>query len=258
MIRSTLLAQLATFITRLISGPSPAPDDRPAYEGENGRPCPRHFPPEVCYAVGVVGTVSLEDGEYLRALVWHGASAHDNIRLVAEVYKNKGHHDRYVVFCAVADVLQSAGDPDRATHMLWRLLSALNIRSTVHSNWMTPLFGVYAEQDVWHVHGLTHVGPKPANAGQAMVWSRTARAYLKGGLQAAEDYSVAAEQDYDDPDLGGRYVMARLVDFEVNLTSGHLGHFGMVRDERRMEVNRRIRARREQAAADRRADEACV
>jgi hypothetical protein len=136
--------------------------------------------------------------------------------------------------------------------VLERLLSTLNIGTEYPGS--MPLFSVYATQGVTHVHGLTHVGAKPADRAQALVWRRTACAYLKGGLQRVEDYSVNAEQDYDDRDLGGRYIVARLVDFETHLTSGHLGHFGMVRDERRSEVNRRIRARREQAAADQRVD----
>lgn len=255
MFGSTLLTQLAKLITRLTSGPSPAPDDRPAYEGENGRLCPRHFPPEVCYAVGVVGTVDLDLGERLRIIV-NGPNAHRAVLALAEEFEEQGHKMRHRVTAAVADVLLFAGQ-GHAAYVLERLLAALNVGDAAHPGAMS-LFSVHGEHGVFHVHGLTHTGLKPANRAQALVWRRTARAYLKGGLQAAEDYSVAAEQDYDDPDLGGRYVMARLVDFEVNLTSGHLGHFGMVRDERRMEVNRRIRARREQAAADRRADEICV
>lgn len=254
MIRSPLLAKLATFILRLASGPSPAPDDRPAYEGENGRPCPRHFPPEVCYAVGVVNTVDLELGERLRVIV-NGPNAHREVLALAEEFEEQGHKTRHLVTVAVADVLLFAGQ-GHAAYVLERLLSALNIGTTHPGS--IPLFSVHVDQGVFHVHGLTHVGLKPASRAQALVWSHTAHAYLKGGLQAAEDYSVTAEPDYDDHNASGRHVIARLVDFEVNLTSGHLGHFGMVRDERRMEVNRRIRARREQAAADRRADEAGV
>jgi hypothetical protein len=247
----SLFNQLTTFLMSVISGPSPAPDERPPQHSDDGKLCPTYFPPEVCYALGVVNTVDLELGEYLCGLVRGGVS-HGDILEVAKIYKNKDQHGRYVVVCAVVDVLRWAGSGGYADHVLEHLLSALNI-GTTHLGSM-PLFSIYNEQGVFRVHGLTHVGAKPANRAQALVWSKTAHAYLLGGLQAAEDYLVEAEQDYDDSSAGGRHVMARLVDFETHLTSGHLGHFGMVRDERRMEVNRRIRARREQAAADQRVD----
>lgn len=248
----SLLAQLTTFLTRLTSGPSPAPDDKLPHHADDGKLCPTYFPPEVCYALGVVNTVDLDLGEYLCGLVRDGVS-HDDILEVAKIYRNKDQHGRYVVVCAVADVMLFIGQRGHTAYVLERLLSALNI-GTAHPGSMS-LASVYVEQGVFHVHGLTHVGAKPANRAQALIWSKTLRAYLDGGLQGAEDYLVSAQPDYDDRDAGGRHVMARLVDFEINLTSGHLGHFGMVRDERRSEVNRRIRARREQAAADRRVDE---
>lgn len=246
-----LLNQLTTFITSVINGPSPAPDERPPQHSDDGKLCRAYFPPEVCYAVGVVNTVDLELGERLRVILNGPSPQADVLRLAVE-YKEQGQEQRYLVACAVSDVLLFAGRQGHTSAVLERLLSTLNIGTEYPGS--MPLFSVYAAQGVTHVHGLTHVGAKPADRAQALVWSKAAHAYLKGGLQAAEDYSVNAEQDYDDPREGGRYIVSRLVDFETHLTSGHLGHFGMVRDERRMEVNQRIRARREQAAADRRVD----
>lgn len=252
MSRPPLLAKLTAVLTRITSGPSPAPDDRPAYEGENGRPCPRHFPPEACYAIGTVNTVDPELGERLRVIV-NGPDLHAGLRELEDECEKQGQASKHLVVRTVVDVMLFWGKRGYITRTLAELLSALNIGGVAHPG-SRPLFSVYAEQGVFHVHGLTHVGLKPTNQAQAIVWSKTLRAYLDGGLQAAEDYLVGDSSDYDDRDAGGRHVMARLVDSEVNLASGHLGHFGMVRDELRMEVNRRIRARREQAAADRRVD----
>ena len=247
----SLLTQLTALLTRLTSGPSPAPDDKLPQHSDDGKLCPTYFPPEVCYALGVVNTVDLELGERLRVIA-NGPDPYVAVRKLAAEYKEQGQEQRHLVACAVADVYLFTGQRGHTAYVLERLLSALNI-GTAHPGSM-PLARAYAEQNSIHVHGLTHVGAKPASWAQALIWSKTLRAYLDGGLQGAEDYLVNAEQDYDDHNLSGRHVMARLVDFETHLTSGHLGHFGMVRDERSMEVNRRIRAPREQAAADQRVD----
>lgn len=247
----SLLTQLTVFLTRLTSGPSPALDDKLPHNADDGKLCPVYFPPEVCYALGVVNTVDLEMGERLRVIA-NGPDPYVAVRKLAAEYKEQGQEQRHLVACAVADVYLFTGQRGHTAYVLERLLSALNI-GIAHPGSM-PLASVYSAQGVTHVHGLTHVGVKPNDKAQALVWSKTLRAYLDGGLQAAENYLVSEPQDYDDRNTSGQHVMARLVDFEVNLTSGHLGHFGMVRDERRMEVNRRIRARREQAAADRRVD----
>lgn len=244
----SLLTQLTALLMRLTSGPSPATDDGLPHHADDGTLCLTYFPPEVCYALGVVNTVDLELGERLRVIA-NGPDPYVAVRKLAAEYKEQGQEQRHLVACAVADVYLFTGQRGHTAYVLERLLSALNI-GTAHPGSM-PLASVYVEQGVTHVYGLTHVGAKPASRAQALIWSKTLRAYLDGGLQGAEDYLVSEPQDYDNRDLGGQHVMARLVDFEVNLTSGHLGHFGMVRDERRMEVNQRIRARREQAAADR-------